>query len=352
MKNTSTMLVDGTNLYKICFEGVKSYHLQRQNIHAIWGFLKKLRGLIQENQRSDTFKGETHPYYVSDIIVFWDGVKSGDMRRQIFPEYKEKRNRYFNGIDPYYNQKEVLKELLELIGIVNYSHNFVETDDCIAEYVLQHKDKKPIYILSNDHDYFQLIDKNIYVYYLNRIKSIKTGYGVNYLINNKSFEDFFGYSHKNLLLRKTIIGDESDNIKGANGFSEKSILNEIPQLLREEMDKDEILRLAKKKQDEKKKPSIRLESLISYIESGKFDFNKSLMDLKNPFITEDCKKDILQLHLQCVSNNTFDYQTFKSIVSEHGILDEIKKDPDVYGNLTDFLLPFKNVLKFKNAKRS
>jgi hypothetical protein len=46
-KNKATMVVDATNLYKIVFEGVKSYALQKQNVHTMWGFLKKTQGSIE-----------------------------------------------------------------------------------------------------------------------------------------------------------------------------------------------------------------------------------------------------------------------------------------------------------------
>lgn len=283
-KNKATLLVDATNLYKIVFEGVKSYALQKQNIHAVWGFLKKLRGLLNEN-----ITNREHPYQIGKTILFWDGPNSGKLRKEIYPEYKEKRNRYFSGIDPYYQQEEVIREMMKLLGINSYRHEYVEADDCIAEYVRQNKDKETIFIASTDNDYFQLIDRNVYIYYLNRINTRNHIYPKNVLINSDNFEYYFDYSYKNLLLRKIIIGDESDNISGAKGFSEKSILNEIPMFVKKQFDRNTLLEYCQ--EQSKIKKGKRLQILIDFLsDDEKFKLIESLIDLKSDrFITEECK---------------------------------------------------------------
>lgn len=329
MKNNATLVVDATNLYKIVFEGVKSYALQKQNIHAVWGFIKKLRGILNENINN-------HTYQINKTVLFWDGSESGKLRRELYPQYKEKRKRYFNGIDPYYNQIDYLKELMTLLGIVSYQHQFVETDDCIAEYIRQNKDKENILILSNDHDYFQLIDKNVYVYYMNRIKTNEHIYPKNLLINSENFEYYFDYNHRNILLRKIIMGDESDNIVGANGFSEKSIIKEIPMFVRREYDRKGLLEYCYV-QREKNKNGKRLGSLISFLEDDeKFLLTESLINLKSStFVTSDCKDDIANIKFIKI-----DKKAFINRIKGSDLYKQIVTDLDYDGDLNFFIQPY------------
>lgn len=328
MKNKATLVVDATNLYKIVFEGVKSYALQKQNLHAVWGFLKKLRGVLNENVNN-------HSYGITKTILFWDGPESGDLRRAVFPNYKEKRKRFFNGIDPYYQQKDVIKEMLTFLGITSYENKIVETDDCIAEYVRQNKSKENILILSNDHDYFQLIDKNVFVYYLNRIQTQGHIYPKNLLINIENFEYYFDYNPKNILMRKIIVGDESDNIQGAKGFSEKSFVTEIPMFVRREYDRQNLLLYCNERSATRK--GKRLKILIDFLSDDyMFNLTESLINLKSDkFIDEKCKEDILNL-----KNNVVDLKGFYAYIKKIEIHKQILTDLDFNGDFRFFLEPF------------
>jgi len=328
MRNRATLLVDATNLYKIVFEGVKSYALQKQNLHAVWGFMKKLRGVLNENVNN-------HSYGITKTILFWDGPESGDLRRKVFPNYKEKRKRFFNGIDPYYQQKDVIKEMLSFLGITSYENTIVETDDCIAEYVRQNKSKENILILSNDHDYFQLIDKNVFVYYLNRIQTKSHIYPKNLLINSENFEYYFDYNPKNILMRKVIIGDESDNISGAKGFSEKSIISEIPMFVRRHYNRDELLQYSKERREFRK--GKRLQILIDFLSDDYiFNLTESLIDLRlEKFITNECKQDIKNLQI-----NTVDLKSFYAFIKKIEIHKQILTDLDFNSDYRFFLEPF------------
>lgn len=336
IKNKATLVVDAMNLYKIVFEGVKSYALQRDNIHAVWGFLKKIRGLLNENVNN-------HTYQITKTILFWDGPNSGDLRKALLPEYKGKRKAFFNGIDPYYQQQKVVKEILSYLGMQSYEHDVVEADDCIAEYVRQNKDKENILILSNDHDFFQLIDKNVFIYYLNRIKTQTHIYSKNVLINSDNFEYYFDYNPKNILMRKIINGDESDCIQGVKGFSEKSFTNEIPMFVRREYDRETLLEYSRDQQRSRK--GKRLQTLVDFLSNEPlFEFTKKLVNLKTQdFITEDCKKDISLLQFLPV-----DLKQFYSNVKPTKIYKQIMTDLDYNGDVRFFLEPFllTNKIKF------
>lgn len=326
----ATLLVDATNLYKIVFEGVKSYTLQKQNIHAVWGFLKKLRGLLAENRDN-----VEHPHKIKKVILFWDGKNSGQLRKNVLLQYKDNRNKYFEGNDPYYQQKNLIKEILGYLGYVSFSDDIVESDDCIAEYIRSHP-QETIYIASSDQDYWQLISKNVYIFYLIRMKIRDKLYPKNILFNIDNFEYYFDFNYKNCLMRKIILGDESDNIEGVVGFGEKSIINEIPMFVKKHLDKESLITYVKE-QLEKKKKSKKLNLLLDFLENDvKFDLNQRLISLKNDeFITSDCKSQISK-----IEKNSLNLKAFHDSLKLNGLRDQIKIDMDFYGDIREFTSPF------------
>ena len=73
-----TLLVDGNNLLKIGFHGVKDYYHKGKHIGGIWHFLNTTRRFIEE-------------YNYDKVVVFWDGEDSSKARKDIYPRYKETR---------------------------------------------------------------------------------------------------------------------------------------------------------------------------------------------------------------------------------------------------------------------
>lgn len=55
-----TLLVDGDNLFKIGFHGVREFYVDGNHIGGVFHFLNTLRKLLDENE-------------YDKVIVFWDG---------------------------------------------------------------------------------------------------------------------------------------------------------------------------------------------------------------------------------------------------------------------------------------
>ena len=81
---TKTLLVDGNNLFKIGYHGVREYYHKGNHIGGIYHFVNTLRRFISE-------------YNYDKVIVFWDGNDNSNQRKKIFPEYKE--NRRYNRLN-------------------------------------------------------------------------------------------------------------------------------------------------------------------------------------------------------------------------------------------------------------
>ena len=75
-----TLLVDGTNLMKIGFHGVKDFYHDGKHIGGIWHFLNTIRRFIEEQN-------------FDKVVVFWDGEDNSLSRKLLYPRYKENRTK-------------------------------------------------------------------------------------------------------------------------------------------------------------------------------------------------------------------------------------------------------------------
>ena len=76
---TKTLLVDGNNLIKIGFHGVKDFFHSGKHIGGVWYFIDTLRKFIL----NENFE---------KVVVFWDGDGNSSARKILYPQYKENRN--------------------------------------------------------------------------------------------------------------------------------------------------------------------------------------------------------------------------------------------------------------------
>jgi len=67
---TKTLLVDGNNLLKIGFHGVKDFFNGTEHVGGIWHFLNTLRKFLEENN-------------FNKVVVFWDSDTASSQRRLI-----------------------------------------------------------------------------------------------------------------------------------------------------------------------------------------------------------------------------------------------------------------------------
>ena len=110
----------------------------------------------------------------------------------------------------------VIKTLLNSLGIKSMYPNVMEADDVIA--YLTHKLPGKKFIITVDKDLYQLIDDNTYVF--NPIQKVTiTPHNFNIYTKGVQIKDFVDY--------KALVGDNSDNIKGLNKVGHKRALNLI-----------------------------------------------------------------------------------------------------------------------------
>ena len=134
-------------------------------------------------------------------------------RKNINKNYKANRVKVGNY---YYTQVNTAYKILREAGFTVLSRNMKEADDCIAEAVAQNYDYyDKIGIITNDHDLSYLVDDK--VSWLNVRKTYADIHKENYFQQNKC-------PYNAILLKKAMVGDPADNIKGIHRFGDKSFI--------------------------------------------------------------------------------------------------------------------------------
>ena len=218
---TKTLLVDGNNLIKIGFHGVKDYFHNGQHIGAIWHFLNTLRRFIEENN-------------YNKVVVFWDSETNSSQRRLIYPKYKLNRKEASNEYkqESYEGQKQRVKQYLEEMFVRQVEVENSEADDLIAYYCQISEDEDKT-IFSSDRDLTQLISEKVSIY----SPSAKRYYKNGDTIKMSDFE----VPHYNVKTIKILTGDSSDNIDGIFYLGEKTLFKFFPELLEKPVDYTDIL---------------------------------------------------------------------------------------------------------------
>ena len=169
---------------------------------AVNGFFNTLLSVMDE-------------YEPDRICVLFD-LKKPTFRHLMYPEYKAQRK----GMMPELSaQMPVTKELLDLMGIKRMELEGYEADDLIGTLsLLGERTGDEVYILSGDHDDFQLIDDHVSVILPQSGKNKPP----RVLYDRKMFEDTYGVKPELFVYVKALMGDNSDNIKGVEKVGEKT----------------------------------------------------------------------------------------------------------------------------------
>ena len=317
-----TLLVDGNNLVKIGFHGVKDYYHNGKHIGALWHFVNTIRRFIDEQN-------------FDKVVVMWDGDDNSSARKLIYPQYKEQRRDRDNEykLDSFTEQKERIKQYLEdcYVRQINVDNN--EADDLIA-YYCQISDNEQKTIYSGDKDLTQLISDKVSVYYP-RTKET-------YQLGSKIKCDIYEFPHQNIKTYKILSGDKSDNIDGISGLGEKTLIKFFPELLEKPVTITDILQKAENLLKENKNNKT-LQNLIS----GKtkngvhgeefFTINEKIINLSNPLITDDAKELVELYYRETLDPDGRGHRNLIKMMMEDGFFKYLPKGDDAWVN---FVRPF------------
>ena len=331
---TKTLLVDGENLYKIGYTGVKGMHYDGNNIGAIYHFINTLRKFLEEHN-SDK------------VIICWDGNSNSSVRKQMYPSYKANRRKGMDeeSYESYLSQKQRVKQYLEEVFVRQIEVDKTEADDIIA-YYCKIATNEEIIILSSDKDLTQLISEHVRIY--SPISKQYYKYGDMISINK------IDIPHQNVLLTKIFVGDRSDNILGIEGLGEKTLVKLFPQMLVKSCTMSEILDNARILQQEKKVPKVIENILIGKTKSSIFGeefyrINKVIIDLSNPLITEEGKTLVEQIYSDSMDPENRGYKNLMRFMMEDGLFKYLPKNDEAWIN---FLTPFMKLIRKEKRNKN
>lgn len=331
LKKQNILLVDGNALFKVGYFAAKDmYNSNGQHIGGVYSFMSILRKLLTED-------------LYHRVYVFWDGNFSGKLRYEIYEPYKSGRGKdYLNGTQPIDEnelaQRKLVWDYLNETYIRQLMDEVVESDDFIAYYCKTKKPNENITIVSNDRDYVQLISNDVRIYFLD----LK-----NY-VDLSNYSSYFCYHQGNAVLVKTMVGDNSDSIKGIKGLGEDKLLSLFPEIKERVLTLNEVIDGAKEKQLErlsnKKKPLIVLDNIINSITDGPqkerlYEINERLVNLSKPMLTEKSVKELEHLIDGTLYSSGRDLKNLFVMMKRDG-LDKALGE----ARFSEFLIPFKKLI--------
>jgi 5'-3' exonuclease len=348
-KDILTLLIDANNLLKISLVD-KRMNGRGEEYGAVYQFLYQLH----------KFLGVRDFDYV---YCLYDGDKSGQLRYDVYSDYKANRDKHYDNEQTEYDrkineyckkviayhkgnkaavkrtetddevfqrQRAILQAILEEVFVRQVMCDKVEGDDLIAYYVKNKKPNEKIVIVSGDRDLTQLISDDVTIY----IPSLKK------YVTPKNSEELLGITHENIVLKKILCGDASDNIKGIKGLGETTLVKLFPKIKREKMTLDEVIISSKKmleeRQKEKKKPLKSLENIVNRITDGIqgeniYEINEKIIDLSKPMLTEDAEDIMNSLMYAPIDPEGRDMKNAYTIIQSQDMQDLLKENS--FGNL-------------------
>ncbi len=195
------LLIDGNAIIHRAFHALPSFKTKDGfPTNAIFGFISVLNKAICDYQ----------PNYL--VVCFDTPVPT--FRKKIFKKYQAQRPKLENDL---VIQIPIIKQALKIAGIFQIEKAGFEADDLIGTIShLFNENGIRVLILSGDRDILQLVDQNIYVI------TPQIGYIKGKIYDKESVMDKFNITPKQIPDFKALVGDQSDNYKGAKGIGPKN----------------------------------------------------------------------------------------------------------------------------------
>lgn len=195
------VLIDGNSLINRAFYATPPLSTKDgKPTNAVYAFINMLIKII----------GDIKPKH---ILVAFDR-KEPTFRHGLYADYKGTRKPMPEDLRP---QIDLLKEVLDVLGISRYEIPSIEADDIIGS--ASKKFKAVTAIITGDKDSFQLVDESTSVYFTRK------GISELEIYSNENFTEKTGITPIQIVDLKSMMGDSSDNIPGIAGVGEKTALS-------------------------------------------------------------------------------------------------------------------------------
>lgn len=198
------LIVDGSNLLFQMFYGMPARILSAQGkaIQGTLGFTGALLKCIR-------MVAPTH------VAVVFDGECAND-RILLDADYKANREDFSQvpEEDTPFSQLPDIYAVLDCLGICHAETADCEADDWIAGYALRYGKEYRVTVVSQDSDFFQLINENVHILRYRGKQSVVCDPGY--------IRDKLGIHPAQYVDFKSLTGDTADNIRGADKIGPKT----------------------------------------------------------------------------------------------------------------------------------
>nr|WP_301526600.1 DNA polymerase I [Corynebacterium flavescens] len=195
------LLIDGHSMAFRAFYALPAENFSTsggQYTNAVYGFLSMLANIVAEEKPD------------SIAVAFDVGRKT--FRTEMFPEYKAQREA---APEEFKGQVDVIREILETLGITTLSRENFEADDIVATLATE-ADAYDTYIVTGDRDYLQLVNDSTTVLYPMR------GVSTLHRFTPQAVEEKYGLSPAQYPDFAALRGDPSDNLPSVPKVGEKT----------------------------------------------------------------------------------------------------------------------------------
>lgn len=200
-------LIDGMSVvfraYHAMSRSTLKSSITQEPTFAVYAFANILASLLESEK----------PEYIA--VVF--DTREPTFRHQIFKEYKANREAFPEDLVP---QLERIKQLLDILRIKRLEIPGLEADDVIGTLARKFANRGwKVICLTNDKDYYQLVDDSIILY--KTAKNISEGFEI---VTKEKVVEKFGVPPENVVDVLAIVGDSVDNVPGVTGIGEKTAI--------------------------------------------------------------------------------------------------------------------------------
>ena len=274
VKSERILLIDGLNLFFRNFAMMNMVNPDGVHVGGLGGFFRSLGAEIRRI-------GATQVY------VVFDGAGSANNRKNILPEYKSGRDLQritnwdaFDDLEDEHDAKvdQMVRiiQYLKTLPVKTCSIDKVEADDIIAYFskIIPKKPEDKVFIVSSDKDFLQLVNKNVIVY-----RPMEKEF-----YTEKTMQEKYNMSPKNFILHKTLLGDNSDKVKGVKGLGSKGLYKKFPELTERDLTLEDIFTISESK--------LKEHVVYARVIQSRSDLEKNykIMDLDNPMIDKNDEK--------------------------------------------------------------
>ncbi len=289
MSNKKLYLLDGNSLtYRAFYALPESLTKSDGTItNAVFGFTRMMLTL-------------TENYEVDAMAAAFD-LPEPTFRHKEYEEYKAHRDKTPDELVP---QLDMVKDLLRALKVPIFTKSGYEGDDIIGTLAKEAaKEGYQVTIVTGDKDTLQLVDENIRVMYTRKGITDIVSYDL------AKFKEEYGLKPLQLIDKKGLMGDSSDNIPGVDGIGKKT----STKLLKEFGSLENVLDNIDQVGGKKRKQTLREQA-------DQARLSKKLVEIKTDL---DLDVDFKQFGFAGFEDNPEIYQVFKefefnSLISEIG----------------------------------